>query len=75
LATIASPAAIADDTSCKTVFDANSRLVKTPNHQFLIQSSDSPGSTPQAGEMIFTGKTTSCTTESGRPARSRRRRR
>jgi len=51
-------AAIADDTSCKPVFDAITRLVKTPNHQFLIQSSDAPGSTPQAGEMIFTGKTT-----------------
>jgi hypothetical protein len=58
LASIGTPAAIADDTSCKPVFDAISRLVKTPNHQFLIQSSDAPGSTPQAGEMIFTGKTT-----------------
>ena len=51
-------AAIAADASCKPVFDAITRLVKTPNHQFLIQSSDAPGSTPQAGEMIFTGKTT-----------------
>jgi hypothetical protein len=57
-ASIGTPAAIADDTSCKPVFDAISRLVKTPNHQFLIQSSDAPGSTPQTGEMIFTGKTT-----------------
>jgi hypothetical protein len=51
-------AAIADDTSCKPVFDAITRLVKTPNHQFLVQSSDAPGSAPQVGEMIFTGKTT-----------------
>ena len=58
LASIGSPAAIADDTSCKPVFDAISHLVKTPNHQFLIQSSDAPGSSPQKGEMIFTGKTT-----------------
>ena len=55
---IGTPAAIAADASCKPVFDAITRLVKTPNHQFLIQSSDAPGSTPQAGEMIFTGKTT-----------------
>jgi hypothetical protein len=55
---IGTRAAIADDTSCKPVFDAITRLVKTPNHQFLVQSSDAPGSTPQAGEMIFTGKTT-----------------
>jgi hypothetical protein len=58
LALIGSPAATAEDTSCKPVFDAISRLVKTPNHQFLIQSSDAPGSTAQKGEMIFTGKTT-----------------
>jgi hypothetical protein len=58
LASTGTPAAFADDVSCKPVFDAISRLVKTPNHQFLIQSSDAPGSTPQAGEMIFTGKTT-----------------
>jgi hypothetical protein len=58
LASIGSPAAIADDTSCKPVFDAISRLVRTPNHQFLVQSSDASGSTPQKGEMIFTGKTT-----------------
>ena len=51
-------AALADEASCKPVFDAITRLVKTPNHQFLVQSSDAPGSTPQAGEMIFTGKTT-----------------
>jgi len=57
-ASICTPAAIANDDSCKPVFDAITRLVKTPNHQFLIQSSDAPGSTPQAGEMIFTGKTT-----------------
>lgn len=57
-ASIVTPAAIAADASCKPVFDAITRLVKTPNHQFLIQSSDAPGSTPQAGEMIFTGKTT-----------------
>ena len=55
---IGNRAAIAADASCKPVFDAITRLVKTPNHQFLIQSSDAPGSTPQAGEMIFTGKTT-----------------
>ena len=57
-ASIGTRAAIADDTSCKPVFDAITRLVKTPNHQFLVQSSDAPGSAPQAGEMIFTGKTT-----------------
>jgi hypothetical protein len=50
--------ATADDASCKPVFDAISRLVKTPNHQFLTQSSDAPGTTAQAGEMIFTGKLT-----------------
>jgi hypothetical protein len=55
---IGSRAAIADDASCKPVFEAITRLVKTPNHQFLVQSSDAPGSVPQAGEMIFTGKTT-----------------
>jgi len=58
LASMGTPAAIAGDTSCKPVFDAITRLVRTPNHQFLIQSSDAPGSTPQAGEMIFTGRTT-----------------
>jgi outer membrane lipoprotein-sorting protein len=58
LALAATRAAPADDASCVPVFDAISRLVKTPNHQYLTQSSDAPGSTPQAGEMIFTGKTT-----------------
>lgn len=57
-ASIGAGAALADDASCKPVFDAITRLVKTPNHQFLVQSSDAPGSTPQAGEVIFTGKTT-----------------
>lgn len=57
-ASICTRTAAADDTSCKPVFDAITRLVKTPNHQFLVQSSDAPGSTRQAGEMIFTGKTT-----------------
>jgi hypothetical protein len=51
-------AALADDASCAPVFDAISRLVRMPNHQYLTQSSDAPGSTPQAGEIIFTGKTT-----------------
>jgi hypothetical protein len=55
---IGTQTAVADDVSCKPVFDAITRLVRTPNHQFLVQSSDAPGSTPQAGEMIFTGKTT-----------------
>jgi hypothetical protein len=58
LASFGTPAAVADDASCKPVFDAITRLVRTPNHQFLVQSSDAPGSTPQKGEMIFTGKTT-----------------
>ena len=58
LALVAARAAPADDASCVPVFDAISRLVKTPNHQYLTQSSDAPGSTPKAGEMIFTGKTT-----------------
>jgi hypothetical protein len=57
-ASIGTRAAIADDASCKPVFEAITRLVKTPNHQFLVQSSDAPGSAPQSGEMIFTGKTT-----------------
>jgi hypothetical protein len=50
--------AMADDASCKPVFDAITRLVKTPNHQYLTQSSDAPGNAAQAGEMIFTGRTT-----------------
>lgn len=54
---VARSAAAADE-SCKPVFDAITRLVRTPNHQYLVQSSDAPGSTAQAGEMIFTGKTT-----------------
>jgi outer membrane lipoprotein-sorting protein len=49
---------MADDASCRPVFDAITRLVRTPNHQYLTQSSDAPGSTPQSGEMIFTGKAT-----------------
>jgi hypothetical protein len=50
--------AAAADSPCKPVFDAIDRLLKTPNHQFVAQSSDAPGSTPHASEMIFTGKTT-----------------
>jgi outer membrane lipoprotein-sorting protein len=58
LALAATGSAVAEDASCRPVFDAITRLVKTPNHQYLTQSSDAPGSTAQAGEMIFTGKTT-----------------
>ena len=48
----------ADDASCKPVFDAITRLVQTPNHQFLTQSSEATGGKPNSTEMIFTGKTT-----------------
>jgi len=58
LASLGAGAVSAADSPCKPVFDAITRLVKTPNHQFLTQSSDAPGSTPHASEMIFTGKTT-----------------
>jgi hypothetical protein len=58
LALTATGSAIADDASCKAVFAAITRLVKTPNHQYLTQSSDAAGTATQAGEMIFTGKMT-----------------
>ena len=58
LASVSARAVLAADAPCKPVFDAIPRLVKTPNHQYLTQSSDAPGSLPHASEMIFTGKTT-----------------
>jgi hypothetical protein len=58
LASLGAHAAPAADVPCKPVFDAIGRLVKTPNHQFIAQSSDAPGSLPQATEIISTAKMT-----------------
>jgi outer membrane lipoprotein-sorting protein len=57
-ASLGAHVALAAETPCAPVFDAITHLLKTPNHQFLMQTSDQPGSTPQPSEMIFTGKTT-----------------
>jgi hypothetical protein len=58
LAALGARTVSAADSPCKPVFDAITRLIKTPNHQFVTQLSDAPGSTPHPSEMIFTGKTT-----------------
>jgi hypothetical protein len=58
LALIRAHDATAADDPCKPVFDAITHLVKTPNHQFLTQTNDAPGSTPHATEVISTGTAT-----------------
>jgi hypothetical protein len=50
--------AYAEDASCKPVFDAITRLVKTPNHQYLTQSSPDPHEKAHSSEIIFTGMKT-----------------
>ncbi len=50
--------ASAADEACKPVFDAISRLVKTPNHQYLTQFNDAPGSPTHVVEIISTARTT-----------------
>ena len=45
-----------EDAACRPVFAAITRLVQTPNHQFVHQTSDAPGSVAHDSEMISTGK-------------------
>ena len=48
----------AQDGSCKPVFDAITRMVKTPNHQYITQSSPDPHEKARSTEIIFTGRKT-----------------
>ena len=46
-----------EEAACQPVFAAIARLVQTPSHQFVQQSSDAPGSVAHTSEIISTGKT------------------
>lgn len=53
---VAARPALAEDAVCKTVFDAMTRTITTPNHQYMSSTRGANGGKPTASETINTGK-------------------
>jgi hypothetical protein len=56
LACAGAPSAIAEDAVCTRVFDSMIRVIKTPNHTYMSQSTAANGGKVTKSEAINTGK-------------------
>jgi hypothetical protein len=55
LSLLASPWVHAEDPACKTPLDAVTRVLATPNHQFVTRTDAGTGGMPRHSEIIDTG--------------------